>query len=94
MSDKCKGLTKAGNPCKGKPLPDSDYCMSHQIKDELCGHQNKHYTGDEPLFCDLAPKHPGPHSAVYRAVVYRDGQIESDGEERTHWSDAAGVIIE
>lgn len=25
----CVDLTKAGKPCKGKKLPDSDYCFSH-----------------------------------------------------------------
>jgi len=26
----CKATTAAGNPCKGKPVADSDYCMAHQ----------------------------------------------------------------
>jgi hypothetical protein len=28
----CAATTKAGNPCKGKAVADSDYCMAHGPK--------------------------------------------------------------
>lgn len=30
--EKCAATTKAGNPCKGKAVADSEFCMSHQPK--------------------------------------------------------------
>lgn len=29
MVGKCSSITKAGKPCKGKPLPGRPYCMTH-----------------------------------------------------------------
>ena len=106
MSALCKGTTKAGNPCKAKPLTGSDYCRQHQIVErvekepepvkeipvfKVCGHQNLHYTGSEPLTCDLPPGHDGPHEADFHAVNYRRGAIESEEMTRTAWGDEAGV---
>jgi len=31
---KCQAFTKAGKPCKGNALPDSDFCMAHQPQEE------------------------------------------------------------
>lgn len=97
-SNKCLATTKAGAPCKGVPLPGSDYCRVHQPDEPeagaVCGHQNLHWRGEGELTCTLPPHHNGPHSCIYRAFVYRQGQLESDDEERTYWSDEAGELPE
>ena len=30
--ERCKGVTKSGQPCRNKPLPDSEYCNAHAQK--------------------------------------------------------------
>ena len=32
--EKCKGLTKKGNPCQAWAMDGSDYCPAHQLKPE------------------------------------------------------------
>lgn len=96
----CQETTKSGAPCKGTALEGSDFCFAHQPGDaegeptkEVCGHVNRHYTGDEEMTCDLKPGHDGPHHAVFHAKDYQEGLIVFDGEKDTHWSDMAGTPV-
>jgi len=94
-STTCQETTKAGNPCKGTPLPGSDFCMAHQPKelDEnvLCGHLNLHYQGEGDMSCDLPKGHEGNHSAEFDAIDYKEQGIVFKGKKRTYWSGMAGT---
>lgn len=95
-STTCQAKTKAGKPCKGTPLPNSDFCMAHQPEeptDELCKHINEHYT-KAIMTCDLPAGHEGDHSAEFEATDYRDGQVTFQGTKRTYWGDLAGTPVD
>lgn len=110
MTDRCQGTTKSGNPCKAKPISGSMYCRQHQVIDLVeqapepkaeptkqspeCGHQNLHYTGAEPMLCDLAPGHEGAHEATYHFVRYERGEVVIDEMRRTAWQDIAGTPVD
>lgn len=61
---------------------------------QMCGHQNAHYTGDEPMYCDMEPGHNGPHSAVFHYTKYERGAATIDEMRRTYWRDEAGTPVE
>jgi hypothetical protein len=72
--------------------------MAHQpevpAEGEVCGHINEHWTGADEMTCELTPGHEGPHSTIYHAIGYKEGQKIIDEDQRTYWSDEAGIPIE
>lgn len=101
----CQAKTKSGAPCKGTALEGSDFCFAHQPRPaeedpqsepikQLCGHVNRHYTGDHEMTCDLDPGHEGDHHAKYFTTDYIAGEIVFSGEKDTHWSDMAGTPVD
>lgn len=95
-STTCQSTTKAGQPCKGAPLPNSDFCRMHQPEEprnELCGHRNMHYT-TAVMTCDLPDGHEGNHSAEYDTIDYKEGGKVFEGTKRTYWQDLAGTPVD
>jgi len=62
-----------------------------ELAEFICGHENKHYTGELPLVCDLEPGHEGNHSGECYVIDYKSGGISGEGLRRTEWTDKAGI---
>lgn len=103
---KCIATTKGGTPCKGTPLPGSDFCMAHQPKPEepeaveLCGHINRHSNGvdgkPDNLACEKPLGHSGNHGAMHEELrsFGEGGGTEPKGFTWREWLDIAGTPVD
>lgn len=93
MSDElCIAKTKAGDPCKGKKIPGTDFCMAHQPKNEeqmvpdavvpsaptVCGHVNLHSHAPGGGYDKPTCTKPKGHSGNHRGMHYeRNARMNS-----------------
>ena len=56
-----------------------------EVKEQVCGHVNRHWTGEEELTCVLVLGHSGNHKAPYK--------LGNGATEMGQWKDEAGTPV-
>lgn len=70
---------------------------AQDVKPNLCGHANKHFTGDYEMTCNLPPFHQGNHQAEYQRLVPGSDKLPSGAQyvkAVTAWGDDAGISVD